>query len=528
MNNKFSHLVKSNKFLIFLIILVLAGVYFKSLSHNLIFLDDDALIYNKFNGMSLSQEISTAFTTNYLEIHYYRPVTLLSLITDSLIGGQSPFIYHLTNLLIHLFVSLLIFEILKELGFSLLTAFLTTLFFALSTIQINAVGWIAGRGDLLAAFFSVAALLIFIKFLKHNKTYLLIFVTALLFIAILAKEVSLPIPFLFLAFYFIEKKNYTLNKNIVGVMVMLLAVLGSYYLLRGLFLSGVYIDKFSFTTYYKNILVLPETISKFFIPIGIKALPGIETFTSISGIILICLLLFLPLKLKSINKPRYYFGFLWFVILLLPGMVFRTMGQDGFYYWDCRSYLPLVGVLFMIGEILQSVYLEKYKYHLYLLAAAYLMALSTMTFIKINLYENPLTYWNSVRTDYPTSFLPYVGLFNYYNHQEDIKNAEDQLLQAITIRPEELSIRNSLINFYLKQKSFDKAMMLLKKTLVDKKIHSDYLLRKYISLLVEQKRYKELDDLSNAYQDDKNVLKIINEIKSGLIKQSKNPDNTKL
>ena len=46
--------------------------------------------------------------------------------------------------------------------------------------------------------------------------------------------------------------------------------------------------------------------------------------------------------------------------------------------------------------------------------------------------------------------------------------------------------------------------------------------------LVEQKRYKELDDLSNAYQDNKNVLKKINEIKSGLIKQSKNPDNTKL
>jgi Tfp pilus assembly protein PilF len=181
----------------------------------------------------------------------------------------------------------------------------------------------------------------------------------------------------------------------------------------------------------------------------------------------------------------------------------------------------------MIGEILQSVYLEKYKYQLYILSAAYLLALGTMTFIKITLYENPLTYWNSVRADYPTSFLPYVGLFNYYNHQEDIKNAEDQLRQAITIRPEELSIRNSLVDFYLRQKSFDKAMLWLKKTLVDKKIHSDYLLQKYISLLVEQKRYKELDDLSNAYQDNKNVLKKINEIKSGLIKQSKNPDNTK-
>ena len=54
-----------------------------------------------------------------------------------------------------------------------------------------------------------------------------------------------------------------------------------------------------------------------------------------------------------------------------------------------------------------------------------------------------------------------------------------------------------------------------------------FLLQKSISLLIERKRYKELDDLSNAYQDNKNVLKKINEIKSRLIKQSKNPDNTK-
>ncbi len=59
------------------------------------------------------------------------------------------------------------------------------------------------------------------------------------------------------------------------------------------------------------------------------------------------------------------------------------------------------------------------------------------------------------------------------------------------------------------------------------KSNYSFLLQKYISLLIEQKRYKELDDLSNAYQDNKNVLKKINEIKSGLIKQSKNPDNTK-
>ena len=450
MIKRYSHYLNSNKVFIALIFLILLLVYFHSFFHGLIFLDDDTLIFTKFSGMSLGEKISFSFTSNYLDVHYYRPIALLSIILDSLPGGKSYFIYHFTNFIIHLGTALLIYAILKEFKISNHIAFITTLLFALSPIHINAVGWIAGRGDLLAAFFSVLALLIFINFIKRNKPYVLIFVSLLLFLAFLSKEVSLLVPFLFLGLYFIEKRNFELNKNNLAVLAMVLGVITLYYLLRGLFLPGVHIDKFSFTTYYQNILVLPETVSKFFIPIRINALAGIESFTSIAGSILLLILLGLPFFTRSINRIRYYFGLLWFVLLLIPGMVFRTMGQDGFYYWDCRSYLPAIGFIFMIPEIIKVTQIKKSSYSYIALTTIYLLILGTVTFTKIKLYESPLTYWNSVKTDYPSSFLPYVGLYNYYSQNKNNEKAEKQLLQAISIRPEELTIRDLLLNFYEK------------------------------------------------------------------------------
>src|SRR5690606_20079133 len=429
MQKKYLKLFNSSLFFISLIILILVIVYFQSFFHQLIFLDDDTFIYVKFNGLSLSEKISTAFTSNYLDNHYYRPITLVSIIVDSIIGGQSFFIYHFTNFILHLLTGILIFVILKKIGVSNLIAFFTTLLFILSPIQINAVSWIAGRGDLLAAFFSTSAILIFLNFINENKTYLLIFVSILLVLAILSKEVALPVPFLLTGFYFIEKKKYVLNKNSVGVLIMMAFVLGFYYVLRVFILPGVYIDKFSFTNYYKNIQILPETVSKFFIPYGIKALPTVDDFTSSAGIIIFILLFILPVFLKQVNKLRYYFGLFWFVILLFLGMVNRTMMQDGFFYWDCRSYLPLIGFLFVISELLKSYKLNGNRN--FILIGLYISTLGIFTFDKIKIYETPLTYWNSVRADYPYSFLPNIGLFNYYDFKNYSEKAEEQLLQAI-------------------------------------------------------------------------------------------------
>ncbi len=512
----------SKKKSVLIILSLLSIIYIQSNFYQLIFLDDDTIVSNKFTETSLNEKISSSFTSNFLNGHYYRPITSLTFVADSILGEQSYFLYHLTNFLIHLFTSILIFLIIEALGYSLITSLIAALLFALNPLHINAVGWIAGRGDLLTAFFSVSALLIFLRFIKQNKRITILSVS---FFALLSKEVALLVPFLFLVIYFIEKKELSLNKNSIGLLLMIVAVLGSYYLLRVKFLSGVHIDKFSFTTYYRNILVLPETISKFFIPIRIKALPSIEVFTSISGIIIFTILLLIPFKLNSINKYRYYFGLLWFIILLIPGMVFRTMEQDGFYYWDCRSYLPSVGLILMAAEIIKVINLQKCKKICFSVIVVYLLILSTFTFIKVKMYENPIRYWNAVKADYQTRYLPYLGLYNYYNHSKSLINAEIQLLGALKISPADFTIRKMLLDFYLLNNEKRKALTLAEETLEKDMLDSDYFIENFVSLCIELNQSNKINDLLTRYSTNEKMKLLITKFTKQKEESIKNEGN---
>ena len=45
------------------------------------------------------------------------------------------------------------------------------------------------------------------------------------------------------------------------------------------------------------------------------------------------------------------FGALWFIILSIPGMMYRhELGSHAYDYLNHRSYLPLVGVLLLLAE----------------------------------------------------------------------------------------------------------------------------------------------------------------------------------
>jgi hypothetical protein len=499
--------------LIGFLIIFISILYVQVLSYQLIYLDDETLVHKKFEGLTLEEKINFSFSTNYLGGHYYRPLTLLSLVIESVLAGNNYSIYHLTNYLLHIINSVLIYLILINVGYSNFVSLFPVLIFAGSTLHINAVGWIAGRGDLLASLFSLFALLLLVKYLRLDKYYLILLISLFILFALLSKELALLVPFIFITFYLIEINKFKIEKKIIVAFLGLFLVLGVYYILRGLLLEEVHVDKFSFSVYYKNIRILPETISKYFIPISVKALSRFELSTTITGLVIFILLLILPLILTSISKKRYYFGIFIFVFLLIPGMVFRTMGQDGFYYWDCRSYLPSLGLVFVSAEVVQS--LSKYTYKKYFTAffIIYLITLSYFTFSKIKVYENAVTYWESVKADYPSNFLPYVGLFNYYKESNKPDQAELELLKAIEINPKDESLWMILNNFYLTNRKNEEAFFFLKKKIEIEKTLPDNLLESYISVCVQLKRFEDIDyilyNISNYNLKKNKILKTI-------------------
>lgn len=98
-----------------------------------------------------------------------------------------------------------------------------------------------------------------------------------------------------------------------------------------------------------NIQVIPEIIFKIFIPINISVLPTFTLTKSIIGALIFITILLLPLVRKSFDKKNYYFGVIWFLIFVLPGLAIYYDDQSSkFDYLDSRIYLPIIGVLIFL------------------------------------------------------------------------------------------------------------------------------------------------------------------------------------
>jgi hypothetical protein len=132
--------------------------------------DDYAITSNPaYQGLGL-RELRWMFTT--VTTGHYMPITWLSLALDYVMWGLNPVGFHLTNLLIHAASGLIFYLIALRLyrhattfpaGVLRLAAVAAALFFALHPLRVAVVAWVSARNDLLANFFALAAVLLYLE-----------------------------------------------------------------------------------------------------------------------------------------------------------------------------------------------------------------------------------------------------------------------------------------------------------------------------------------------------------------------------
>lgn len=204
---------------VFSILIISVLAYFKSLYASFVNWDDTVYIVdNSLLNVRSIQNIVQIFSQSF-EGHYH-PFTLLSLAFDRFIGNQQPFYFHLHNLVLHLVNCLLVFRFVQVLiqkrlelhpgedsgfrYFGLLLPALVTGFFALHTLNTEAVAWATARKDLLYSFYFLLSLLFFLHSGKSKKFY--VFALVAFLFSILSKGQAVMLPFcLVLIHYFLGK-----------------------------------------------------------------------------------------------------------------------------------------------------------------------------------------------------------------------------------------------------------------------------------------------------------------------------------
>ena len=154
----------------FLLLAVFWGSAGISVGYDFVNFDDDYLIFERpeLNPVRLSGLYQNIFATSEAGV-YPMPLTRLVwtmvayLSPRETSGRLSPIFFHLLNLLLHSFNTLLVFSIIRKFGPGPVAAFGGAVLFALHPLQVEGFAWISATKDCLAAFFCLSCLFLHLR-----------------------------------------------------------------------------------------------------------------------------------------------------------------------------------------------------------------------------------------------------------------------------------------------------------------------------------------------------------------------------
>jgi len=135
--------------------------------------------------------------------NYYRPLFLLWLRINYMVFGNHAWGWHLTTVLTHLLVTLLVYLLACRLGTGREVALLATLIFGLHPAHIEAVAWISGVTEPLLGLFFIASFLCYVEWRVGEARKWRLLSLGLFALAMLEKETALILPGLLLAYEWI-------------------------------------------------------------------------------------------------------------------------------------------------------------------------------------------------------------------------------------------------------------------------------------------------------------------------------------
>jgi len=453
--NSFIDKIFSKKWIPFAIIAGLGFIlYFQAFFFNFSYLDDNNLILGNQYFLSNFANIFKAFLTDVFHLFnssafYYRPFLTISLLFDFQIGGVHPFIYHFTNVMLHLLSSCLVFVFFVKLNYKKTISFLFSIIFLVHPVLTQAVAWIPGRNDSLLAVFVLLSSIFFIKYLKEEKIGNLVWSLIFLGSSLFTKESGIfIIPILFFYLYFIYKKengDKKLTFNKFYFFLWSVGVIGLWAILRHITLAGS--TPITIPSMIKSIFVnLPAVIQftgKIFFPFNLSVLPIIQDTTFIYGIISVILLTALLYFTKTKRWNYILFGFGWFFAFLLPSFIRpnSTLVAD---FIEHRLYVPIIGLFIVLLETDLIKKIDMKKKSVFFITGSIIIALSVITIVHSRSFVDRLAFWENAAKNSPHYPLAHrnLGAMDYLDGKLD--SAEKEFKTALELNPEEQMAHNNL------------------------------------------------------------------------------------
>lgn len=415
-----------------------------------------------------------------LQSTFYRPLQNLSFMLDFSLYKFNYRGYHLTNIILHVLVSVLLFRVIFLLTQDQSLSLFSSLLFLVSPLWTEVVTYISGRADSLMAIF---ILLSFLFLLKEKFVFSCFFYLFSLF----SKEAALIYPF-FIVFYllFFKKKE----KVYIGYLLSLFFISFFYLVLRN---SIIKINLSSSFPLYQRILffitAIPKYIFLIFFPVNqhmsyTVKLPSTFLEREVILSLIFLILLFFLITFKKDRIIAFFFG--WYFIFLLP---YSGIIPINAFFAEHFVYLSSCGIFVIFVYILQKL---KLRLIFCLLVIGYIFIFSLATLRYSSLWRNEVYFYKRIIKLSPNSFCAYNNLGVVYLNQGDVEKASQLFKEALKIYPQFLKAKLNLAYTYFLKNELSQAKRMIKEVL-DKDPYHPLACNMLGNIYLKEKRYKEAE-----------------------------------
>jgi protein O-mannosyl-transferase len=363
------------------------------------FLNLDDYVYVTENGHIQSgitpDGIRWAFSTTYAE--FWHPLTWLSLMFDYQFHGLNAGGYHLTNLILHILSTLLLFRLFCSMTGAVWKSAFVAALFALHPLHVEPVSMIAERKDVLSAFFWMLTLCLYVSYTQKPVIRRYLLVVFLFVCGLMSKPMLVTLPVIMILLDYWPLKRFESWKG--NVILWQLKEKTPFFILSAVFsILTIYAQRrmftndFSIGSRFANAPVAFVTyLGKTFWPHDMAVfypfsdqLPFWQVLGSALLIVVISIIVILVWK----RLPYLFVGWLWYAVTLLPviGIIRSTTHSMR----DNYAYLPSIGIYIGIawGIPLLMKREDMHKKILFPAGIAALVILSVLTWKQCGYWKN--------------------------------------------------------------------------------------------------------------------------------------------
>ena len=416
--------------------------YFNSLDNPFVYDDHDTILGNR----SLTDLSNLRFILVYTP---FRPLVNASYAFDRWLWDYRPIGYHLTNVLLHVAVVLLLYmwmrRVIEDSGADADAggpAFVGAACFAVHPLQTEAVGYVSGRSEVMCAVFFLSALLLSRRAIVAKSWVSTALGIACGILALASQETAIALPIVFLAYDWLLRPGADEVRvrrlwRVYLPMIVVFGILGLYRLsMLRISFAGASAAILNAET---QAIVVWRYVRLLVWPFGQSIMHSVHRVTSVAdpfaaiAVIGIAVVILLAVRIRR-SHPVVALGIVWFFAVLAPSSSFVPLREG---MAEHRVYLASAGFFTAVAAVVQMWWKRSAarSWSAPLAVAPLLVVLCVLTIRRNEVWSSPVTVWTEATLHAEGMWEPHYALADSLREQGHCDAAISEYRKVVALRP---------------------------------------------------------------------------------------------